>query len=180
MESTIVLNQNFVVVFPFYLHLRSLPTGEVPDGTDMYEWRRSCHVWVQETVQEEDQPCHSGKFKIMSLRKRLETQWRPCALRHRFQNSMEAILACHPALSTEWLGWVAKWCERWRIFTGPILLLEVVRTIRSHVHWSEHNSVKLIFISQGELNKSAKHNTQKPHSRDLPLPLITPHSHSLT
>ena len=31
---------------------------------------------------------------------------------HGIQSSMEAILACHPALSTAWLDWVAKWCER--------------------------------------------------------------------
>ena len=33
---------------------------------------------------------------------------------------MEAILACQPALSTKWLDWVARWCELWRIRTGPI------------------------------------------------------------
>ena len=33
-------------------------------------------------------------------------QWGPCALHHWIQSSMEAILACHPAVSTEWLaGW---------------------------------------------------------------------------
>ena len=31
-------------------------------------------------------------------------QWRPCALRHDIQISTEAILSCHPAPSTEWLG----------------------------------------------------------------------------
>ena len=33
---------------------------------------------------------------------------------------MEAILACHPARSTEWLDCHPKSCERWRIRTGPI------------------------------------------------------------
>ena len=33
---------------------------------------------------------------------------------------MEAILACHPAISTQWLDWLAKWCERCRMRTGPI------------------------------------------------------------
>ena len=33
---------------------------------------------------------------------------------------MEAILASHPALSTKWLDWVAKWCEWWRMLTGSI------------------------------------------------------------
>ena len=33
-------------------------------------------------------------------------EWGPCALRHWIQSSMEAILAFHPAVSTEWLaGW---------------------------------------------------------------------------
>ena len=33
-------------------------------------------------------------------------EWGPCALRHWIQSSMEATLACHPAVSTEWLaGW---------------------------------------------------------------------------
>ena len=48
-------------------------------------------------------------------------QWGLSALRHGIQNSMEAILACHPALSTKWLDWVAISCERWRIRTGPIV-----------------------------------------------------------
>ena len=35
-----------------------------------------------------------------------DLQWGPCALHHLIQSSMEAILACHPAVSTEWLaGW---------------------------------------------------------------------------
>ena len=42
-------------------------------------------------------------------------------LRHGIQSSMEAILACHPALSTKWLDWVAILCESWRIRTDPIL-----------------------------------------------------------
>ena len=28
---------------------------------------------------------------------------------------LKMILACQPALSTEWLGWVAIWCEVWRM-----------------------------------------------------------------
>ena len=42
-------------------------------------------------------------------------QWGLCALRHGSQNSMAAILACHPAQSTEWLDCVAKLCELWHI-----------------------------------------------------------------
>ena len=45
-----------------------------------------------------------------------------CVLRQgmHIQNPMGAILACHPALSTEWLDWVAKSCEIWCIRTGPM------------------------------------------------------------
>ena len=38
-----------------------------------------------------------------------------------YKSSMEAILACCQALSTEWLDWVAILYERWRNRTGPIL-----------------------------------------------------------
>ena len=41
-----------------------------------------------------------------------------CAFRHGIQVSMEAILACHPARSTEWLDCHPKSCELWRIRTG--------------------------------------------------------------
>ena len=46
---------------------------------------------------------------------------------HGIQISMEAISTCHPALSTEWLDWVAKWCELWRIYirTSSIMLAAV-------------------------------------------------------
>ena len=47
-------------------------------------------------------------------------EWGLCALRHSIQISMEAILACHPARSTEWLDCHSKSCELWRIRTGPI------------------------------------------------------------
>ena len=48
-------------------------------------------------------------------------QWGLCAWRHGIQISTEAFLACHPALSTEWLDWVAQWCELWRMRTGSII-----------------------------------------------------------
>ena len=48
------------------------------------------------------------------------TEWGLCTLHHGIQISMEAILACHPARSTEWLDCHPKWCELWRIRTGPI------------------------------------------------------------
>ena len=37
---------------------------------------------------------------------------------------LEAILACHPALSTEWLDWVAKLCELWCIHMGLVTLFK--------------------------------------------------------
>ena len=51
-------------------------------------------------------------------------EWGLSALRHGIQNSMEAILACHPALSTNWCR-MAISCEKKkrRFRTGPIWLL---------------------------------------------------------
>ena len=44
----------------------------------------------------------------------------PCILRHAIQISTEAIKACHPALSTEWLaGWTAISRILWCMCTGP-------------------------------------------------------------
>ena len=51
---------------------------------------------------------------------KLHSRWGLCTLRHGIQNAMEAILACHPALSTEWLDWVAKWCELQRTRICPV------------------------------------------------------------
>ena len=51
-----------------------------------------------------------------------DIEWGLCALRHCIQISMEAILACHPARSTEWLDCHPKSCELWRIRTGPIII----------------------------------------------------------
>ena len=50
-------------------------------------------------------------------------QWGLCALCRGIQISMEAILACHPVRSTEWLDCHPKSCELWRIRTGPHLTL---------------------------------------------------------
>ena len=68
-----------------------------------------------------------------------------CALRHGIQISMEAIFACHPARSTEWLGCHPKPCELWRIRTGPISLStaspaysnvrEQTRQLHLLLHW---------------------------------------------
>ena len=64
--------------------------------------------------------CKNYPFCSLSLHLVL-CLWGLCTLRHGIQNSMEAILAFHPAWPTEWLDcWLAKWCENWRIRTGPI------------------------------------------------------------
>ena len=53
-------------------------------------------------------------------------QWGLCTLRHGIQISMEAILACNPARSTEWLDCHPKSCELWNICTGPIVQISKV------------------------------------------------------
>ena len=52
----------------------------------------------------------------------MRIKWGLCTLHHGIQISMEAILACHPARSTEWLDCHPKSCELWRIHTGPIAI----------------------------------------------------------
>ena len=47
----------------------------------------------------------------------------------------KAILACHPALSTKWLDWVAKWCELWRMPTGPIRHHKMISSFRKKVSY---------------------------------------------
>ena len=62
--------------------------------------------------------CYLTRLKLHP--ENFRRQWGLCALRHGIQISMEAILACHPARSTEWLDCHPKLCELWRIRTGPI------------------------------------------------------------
>ena len=61
-----------------------------------------------------------SKFRVEQTPCVFLYQWGLCALRHGIQISIEAILACHPARSTEWLDCHPKSCELWRIRTGPI------------------------------------------------------------
>ena len=63
-----------------------------------------------------------GREELSRIRRGAMKEWGLCALRHGIQISMEAILACHPARSTEWLDCHPKTCELWRIRTGPIVL----------------------------------------------------------
>ena len=60
--------------------------------------------------------------------------WGLCELRHGIQISMEAILACHPAGSTEWLDCHPKSCELWRIRTGPITITRLLSS--TDLSWS--------------------------------------------
>ena len=55
-------------------------------------------------------------------------EWGLRALCHGIQNSMEAILTCHPVLSTEWLGWVE-------------ILLGLWLSLPSKPHWSPKASI---------------------------------------
>ena len=49
---------------------------------------------------------------------------------------MEAILVCLPALSTEWLDWVAISCELWQIRTSPTVETYTVQcgAVKFHIH----------------------------------------------
>ena len=47
--------------------------------------------------------------------------WGLCALRHGIQISMDTILACHPARSTEWLDCHPKSCELW-LTQAPLII----------------------------------------------------------
>ena len=59
---------------------------------------------------------HKNSFALTVL-----VQMSSCTLLHGIQNSMEAILVCHPSPSTKRLDWVAKWCVQWRLEEGAIL-----------------------------------------------------------
>ena len=73
-------------------------------------------------------------FCCMSIGLRLSKSWGLNALCHGIQNSMEAVLACHPALSTEWLCWVANSC--WRIRTSPIgVYVNNIHQARVNIGW---------------------------------------------
>ena len=58
-----------------------------------------------------------------------------CALHHGIQNSMEAILACHPALLTEWLSWVAV-CVNYDV-CAQAQLVSLLGEDLLHAQWSE-------------------------------------------
>ena len=72
-----------------------------------------------------------GETKILFWARK----WGLFALRHGIQISMEAILACHPARSTEWLNCHPKSCELWRIRTGPIPAYRLFLNARDFLAW---------------------------------------------
>ena len=89
------------------------------------KWPKS-PIWprltnTQRGKQEENTERETPEFKLASLSGLLglfmTAQWGSCALHHWIQSSMEAILACHPAVSTEWLDWVAISRILWRMRT---------------------------------------------------------------
>ena len=77
---------------------------------------RQCLLKEEEEEEEEEEE-KDKRNKTSSI------NWtmKPVHIRSWYPNPIEAILAWHPALSTEWLAWVAKWCERWRNRTSPII-----------------------------------------------------------
>ena len=75
-------------------------------------------------------------------------QWGLCTWRHGIQKSMEAILACHPARSTEWLDWVAKSCELWCICTGPLgKFVRVGLLLLMSIHAWQTQNVSMLRVS---------------------------------
>ena len=60
------------------------------------------------------------KITVYCKKRWFDSQWGPWASHQSIQTSMEAILACHPALSTEWLDWVAISRILWHMHTAPI------------------------------------------------------------
>ena len=61
---------------------------------------------------------------------------------------MEAILACHPARSTEWLDCHPKSCELWRIHTGPIMrtfkVALILLSMSAPHQWDQTNTIYVI------------------------------------
>ena len=74
------------------------------------QWSRTfCQSWPYGQKRNElmlPWPKKKNRDNWESWHRKDAVRWGPCALRHWIQSSMEAILACHPAVSTEWLaGW---------------------------------------------------------------------------
>ena len=113
---------------------------------------------------------HTGSHWISKSREYVPLSWWGlCALRHGIQISMEAILACHPTRSTEWLDCHPKSCELWHIRTGPI---------RSQTHslgpgWSSGVILLLLILSVSASLYTSKSTHRCPLSLSLSLSLLS-------
>ena len=67
-----------------------------------------------------------------------QNQWAMCTLHHGIQYSMEAILACHPALSTGWVGWLANRVN-YDMFAPAPLIRSVVYLVSSASLYCKHH-----------------------------------------
>ena len=104
-----------------FVFAKTEATRRLPEGTSltiarMEKARAACNLSVTSS-KKWDKAGQTEKLVLWCMCKR---QWGLCALRHGIQISMEAILACHPARSTEWLDCHPKSCELWHIHTGLI------------------------------------------------------------
>ena len=97
--------------------------------TDVWKWlpRGRRGVWLRWDKSKWMPPFLCSLFIFAHFRKRFFSV-RPIGACAHFvmvsENSTDAILACHPSLFTEWLGWVAISCEPQRICTGHIEALK--------------------------------------------------------
>ena len=86
--------------------------GKEPDVTFFFRHWRENSLYVASTgPQHPDFGRFRGPAHGLSW-----SRWGLCALRHGIQISMEAILACHPARSIEWLDCHPKSCELHDVF----------------------------------------------------------------
>ena len=106
-------------------------------------------------------------------------QWGLCALHHGIQISMEAILACHPARSTEWLDCHPKSCEPWRIRTGPIVrygasraLLKDLEKVQLRVASGQSNRQESDFAGRVNASTGSSPDSVVAKARTLPRPSL--------
>ena len=62
----------------------------------------------------------------------------------------KAILACHPAKSTEWLDCHPRSCELWRIRTGPILFVPMA--FCKLLQWTQANTTSSSGVAPSSLS----------------------------
>ena len=94
-------------------------------------WLRSSHHWTQTLCWRRQDYAQLPKLRLLynGIHEMLLLQWGPCALHHWIQSSMEAILACHPAVSTEWLaGWQFRIPVYYDVWAQPPLMFPVKKS----------------------------------------------------